>query len=184
MKKRNRFFFVTLFALMLITGCGRPKSKTPQVSGKETIENDEKETDSTETGKTESEYAGMKNEAEDDQEMKMNIGIGEYSFTATMEDNAAVKELIQMAKEAPVTIEMSDYSGFEKVGALGRNLTTSNRQLTTGSGDIVLYNGNNIVIFYGSNSWSYTKLGRIDDLTLWEEALGNGDVTVTFAIAE
>lgn len=182
MKKRNRFFFVTLFALMLITGCGRPKIKMSQVSGIEIIENDEKETDSTETSKTEYEYAGIKNKAEDDQEMY--IGIGEYSFTATMEDNVAVKELIQMAKEAPVTIEMSDYSGFEKVGALGRNLTTSNRQLTTGSGDIVLYNGNNIVIFYGSNSWSYTKLGRIDDLTLWEEALGNGDVTVTFAIAE
>ena len=56
--------------------------------------------------------------------------------------------------------------------------------MTASSGDIVLYNGNNIVIFYGSNSWSYTKLGRIDDLTGWREALGDGDITVTFTSAE
>ena len=61
------------------------------------------------------------------------------------------------------------------------NLTTSNSQTTTSAGDIVLYNGNQIVIFYGSNTWSYTRLGKIDDLSGWEDALGSGDVTVTFS---
>ena len=121
---------------------------------------------------------------EDETEMKMNVQIGDYTFTATLEQNQAVNELIEMMKEGPVTIEMSDYSGFEKVGALGKGLTTDNHQTTTTEGDIVLYSGNQIVIFYGSNSWSYTRIGKIDDLTDWKKALGNGDVTAVFTVAE
>ena len=116
--------------------------------------------------------------------MKMNVQIGVYTFTATLEDNDAVRELTEMMQEGPVTIHMSDYSGFEKVGPLGRSLTTSNSQTTTAAGDIVLYNGNNIVMFYGSNSWSYTRLGKIDDLTNWTAALGGGDITTIFTLAE
>ena len=85
-------------------------------------------------------------------------------------------------RESPVVIQMSDYSGFEKVGSLRTSLPVNNSQTTTQAGDIVLYNGNQIVIFYGSNSWSYTRLGRIDDLTGWEDALGSGDVTVIFSL--
>ena len=116
-------------------------------------------------------------------EMKMNVQIGDYTFTATLEDNKAVKELVDMMKDGPITITMDDYSGFEKVGPLGRSLTRSDVPTTTTAGDIVLYNGNQIVIFYGSNSWDYTRIGRIDDLTGWKDALGSGSVTVTFDIA-
>ena len=121
---------------------------------------------------------------EDETEMKMNVQIGDYTFTATLEQNQAVNELIEMMKEGPVTIEMNDYSGFEKVGPLGKGLTADNHQTTTTEGDIVLYNGNQIVIFYGSNSWSYTRIGKIDDLTDWKTALGSGDVTAVFTVAE
>ena len=114
--------------------------------------------------------------------MKMSVQVGEAEFTATLEDNEAAATLVQMMESAPVVVSMSDYSGFEKVGFLGTGLPASNRQMTTQAGDIVLYNGDQIVIFYGSNSWSYTKLGRIDDLTGWSEALGSGDVTVTFSV--
>ena len=117
-------------------------------------------------------------------EMKMNVQIGDYNFTATLEDNEAVGELLDMMKEGPVTIQMDDYSGFEKVGSLGRSLTTSNSQTTTTAGDIVLYNGNNIVVFYGSTSWSYTRIGKIDDLSDWENALGSGSITAVFTLAE
>lgn len=113
---------------------------------------------------------------------KMNLQIGNNSFTATLEGNAAVDVFVDMIREAPVVIQISDYSDFEKVGLLGTSLPTSNKQTTMQSGDIVLYNGNQIVIFYGSNSWSYTRLGRIDDLSGWKEALGSGDVTVTFSL--
>ena len=116
--------------------------------------------------------------------MKMNVQIGDVIFTATLEDNAAVSEFIEMMREAPVTITMSDYSGFEKVGPLGKSLTTDNRQTTTSAGDIVLYSGNQIVMFYGSNSWSYTRIGRIDDLTGWENALGSGGITAVFSLEE
>ena len=116
--------------------------------------------------------------------MKMNVQIGDYSFTATLENNAAVEDLLDMMKDGPVTIQMDDYSGFEKVGPLGRSLTTSNSQTTTNAGDIVLYNGNNIVMFYGSNSWSYTRIGKIDDLADWEKALGSGSINAVFTLVE
>lgn len=116
--------------------------------------------------------------------MKMIVQVGGSTFTATLEENAAVDALLEMMENEPVTIQMSDYAGFEKVGPLGRSLPTSNSQTTTHAGDIVLYQGNQIVMFYGSNSWSYTRLGRIDDLTGWEEALGRGYVTVTFSLGE
>ena len=122
--------------------------------------------------------------AEAETEMKMNVQIGDYNFTATLENNPAVEELLDMMKEGPVTIQMEDYSGFEKVGSLGRSLTTSNSQTTTVAGDIVLYNGNNIVMFYGSNSWSYTRIGKIDDLSDWEKALGSGSITAVFTQAD
>ena len=114
--------------------------------------------------------------------MKMNVQVNDTIFTATLEDNETVYALAEMLQKVTVVIRMSDYSGFEKVGPLGTSLPASNAQTTTHAGDIVLYNGNQIVIFYGSNSWSYTRLGRIDDLTGWKEALGNGDVTVTFSL--
>ena len=114
--------------------------------------------------------------------MNMKVQVGDTIFSATLEENAAVSALVDMMRESPVVLQMSDYSGFEKVGPLGTSLPADNNQTTTHAGDIVLYNGNQIVIFYGSNSWSYTRLGHIDDLTGWEEALGNGDVTVTFSL--
>ena len=123
-------------------------------------------------------------ETEDIEGMKINIQIDNSSFSATLEDNAATREFVGMMREAPVSIDMSDYSGFEKVGALGRSLTTDNHQITTNPGDIVLYNGNQIVIFYGSNSWSYTRIGKIDDLFGWEDALGSGSITAVFTLAE
>ena len=119
---------------------------------------------------------------EESAEMKMNVQVGASTFTATLEDNAAVDALVEMMENGPVTIQMSDYAGFEKVGALGASLPASNSQTTTQAGDIVLYQGNQIVLFYGSNSWSYTRLGKIDDLTGWAEALGSGDVSVTFSL--
>lgn len=122
------------------------------------------------------------NDAEEEAVMNMNVQVGDTVFSATLEENEAVTAFVEMMREDSVVIQMSDYSGFEKVGSLGTSLPASNSQTTTHAGDIVLYNGNQIVIFYGSNSWSYTRLGHIDDLTGWEKALGNGDVTVTFSL--
>ena len=124
----------------------------------------------------------IQNDGEENAVMNMKVQVGDTIFSATLEENAAVSAFVDMMRESPVVLQMSDYSGFEKVGPLGTSLPADNSQTTTHAGDIVLYNGNQIVIFYGSNSWSYTRLGHIDDLTGWEEALGNGDVTVTFSL--
>lgn len=116
--------------------------------------------------------------------LTMEVSVGETKFTATLENNAAVEAFVEMMQAGPVVIQMNDYAGFEKVGSLGTSLPTSNSQTTAQPGDIVLYNGNQIVVFYGTNSWSYTRLGHINDLTGWEDALGSGDVTITFSIGE
>lgn len=116
--------------------------------------------------------------------MKMSVTIGEQSFTVTLENNSATHELVKMMEKEPISIDMDDYSGFEKVGSLGKSLPTDNRKMTTQAGDIVLYSGNQIVMFYGSNSWEYTGIGRIDDLSGWEDALGTDSVTAVFSIAK
>lgn len=121
-------------------------------------------------------------DTEENMVKKMTLQIGNSSFTATLENNPAVDAFVEMMNDSSVIIQMNDYSGFEKVGSLGTNLPADDKQTTTHAGDIVLYNGNQIVIFYGSNAWSYTRLGKIDDLSGWEDALGNGDITVTFSL--
>jgi hypothetical protein len=138
-----------------------------------------KETERNETDMAETD---IQNNTEENKVANMNVQVGDVVFSATLEENEAVSALVEMMRESPVVIQMSDYSGFEKVGSLGTSLPASNSQTTTQAGDIVLYNGNQIVIFYGSNSWSYTRLGHIDDLTGWEDALGSGDVTVIFSL--
>lgn len=158
------------------------ESEEPLASEEESKQRTETVEDTEETTQVQQTVSGEQDNSEEDTEMKMNVQVGGAVFSATLENNEAVSELVAMMQESPVVIEMSDYSGFEKVGSLGRSLTASNSQTTTHAGDIVLYNGNQIVIFYGSNSWSYTRLGHIDDLTGWEDALGSGDVTVTFSL--
>ncbi|MBR6083478.1 MAG: hypothetical protein IKP62_11250, partial [Salinivirgaceae bacterium] len=85
----------------------------------------------------------------------------------------------------PITYSATDYGSFEKVGPLGRALPTANEQTTTEPGDIVLYNGSQIVIFYGSNSFDYTRLGKIYNATQQElkAALGEGDCTITLSLS-
>lgn len=119
-----------------------------------------------------------------DQAMKLKVHIKGSVFTVTPAATAAAVEFVEMARQAPITIAMRDYGGFEKVGSLGKTLTANDRQTTTSAGDIVLYRGNQIVMFYGSNSWSYTRLGRVEDLTGWADCLGNGSITATFSAAE
>ena len=110
------------------------------------------------------------------------VTVGGEIFSASFADNSGAQALKELLASGDITIQMSDYGGFEKVGSLGQSLPTENSQTTTEAGDIVLYQGNQIVIFYGLNSWSYTRLGKIDDLTGWEEALGTGDIGVTFSL--
>ncbi|MDR3056007.1 MAG: hypothetical protein LBU53_11530 [Zoogloeaceae bacterium] len=117
---------------------------------------------------------------------KLKVTVGGKSLAATLADNSSAAALIALLTDESLTISMSDYGGFEKVGSLGKNLPTNNERITTTAGDLVLYQGNQLVIFYGGNSWSYTRLGRIEGATADElkSFLGNGDVTVTLSVAK
>ena len=111
----------------------------------------------------------------------MKMIIADTEVEVLWEDNATVAEIKSAVADGPVTIEMSMYGGFEQVGSFGRSFTRDDRQTTTSAGDLVLYSGNQLVIFYGSNSWAYTRLGKIQGLSEKEltDLLANGDVTIT-----
>lgn len=113
------------------------------------------------------------------QEEAMNqitITVNGQEFSTVLEDNAAVKALLEKLEEGPLELSMGEYGGFEKVGGLGFSLPASDTQITTQPGDMVLYQSNQLVVFTGSNTWSYTKLGRVEDPTALIDALGPGDV--------
>ncbi len=116
------------------------------------------------------------------EEKTMVLKIAGTEVPVTWEDNASVKELKELAANG-LTISMSMYGGFEQVGPIGQRITSSDKQTTTSTGDIVLYSSSQIVIFYGSNSWSYTRLGKID-LTENQitDLLSKSDVTVTLEL--
>ena len=111
---------------------------------------------------------------------KLKMKIGGTTVAVDWEENESVAALTELVKDQPLTIQMSMYGGFEQVGLIGTNLPRNDVQTTTRAGDIVLYSGNQIVVFYGSNSWSYTRLGHISDKSVTEmkDLLGNGNITL------
>lgn len=118
---------------------------------------------------------------------KMYITIDGKTLPVTMVDNTATQTLMAALQDGDITYEAHDYGGFEKVGALGRSLPSSDTQITTQAGDVILYNDNQIVLFYGSNSWSYTRLGHIE-YTSQEELesflkAGQGNITVKLSLS-
>ena len=115
------------------------------------------------------------------EEAVMKLRINDTETEVLWEDNESVAALRELAETGPLTVQMSPYGGFEQVGPLGQSLPRQDTQTVTEPGDIVLYSGNQIVVFYGSNSWAYTRLGHITDKSAQElaELLGSGDVTIT-----
>lgn len=116
-------------------------------------------------------------------ETNMKMCINDTPVTVDWEDNEAVAALRKLAADR-LTIQMSMYGGFEQVGPIGQNLPDNDEETVTDPGDIMLYAGNRLVVFYGNNSWAYTRLGKITDRTPDEmrELLGNGDVTITLTV--
>ena len=109
---------------------------------------------------------------------------GGQTFTATLVDNSSTQALKEQLAKGDITVEMEDYAHMEKVGSLGIRLPRNDRQTTTGPGDLILYQGHNLVIYYDTNSWNFTRLGKIDNTSQAElkAALGKGDVKVTLSL--
>ena len=118
-------------------------------------------------------------------ELALTLTVNSQALTVEWEDNASVTALRELVKQSPVTIQMSPYGGFEQVGSLGASLPREDAQTTTDAGDIVLYQGNQIVIFYGSNSWAYTRLGHIENMSREElrNLLGGNSATAVFSLS-
>ena len=123
-------------------------------------------------------------------DMKISIQItsnsGSHKLTATLVDNSSATAFYQLLKKGPLTVDMHDYGSFEKVGSLGTSLPRNDTQITTAAGDIILYQGNQITIYYDTNSWNFTRLGKVDGVTQAElkKILGKGNVTAIFSVME
>ena len=115
---------------------------------------------------------------------EMLLKINGTAVDVLWEENETVEALRELVKGNSLTIKMSMYGGFEQVGPIGSSLPHKDKKKKTASGDIVLYSGNQIVIFYGSNTWEYTRLGKVKGLSSTEmkKLLGNGAVTLTITI--
>ena len=153
------------------------------------LKNNNKEIcNSMETNITEKEEKVENNTINEDKVEDMGriyIKVNNQILDVELEDNSATKELKEKLKNGNIVIEAHEYGGFEKVGILGFSLPREDINVTTTAGDIVLYQGNQISIFYNSNSWSYTKLGKIQNTSANElkNILGNEDVKITFTLS-
>ncbi len=116
-------------------------------------------------------------------EKSLHLAINGMEVAVNWESSESVDAVIELVRSEPLTVQMSMYGGFEQVGSLGASLPRNDVQTTTQSGDIVLYSGDQIVVFYGSNSWTYTRLGKIADKSAAEltELLGSSDVTISLS---
>ena len=130
-----------------------------------------------------SEEAG-ENEGEKEATM-LNIQVGDTVLQATLEGNSSAVALADLLQEGPITVSLHDYGNFEKVGPLPTSLPTNDRQITTAPGDVILYQGNQITIYYDVNSWSFTRLAKIEGATRESllAVLGDGDVEATLSLA-
>ncbi len=117
-----------------------------------------------------------------EEESMLNIKVGDHTLLAVWEENSSAEAFRELLSQGPLTVEMEDYGGFEKVGDLGTTLPRNDTQITTQPGDVILYQGNQITIYYGTNTWNFTRLARIADPSDLKEKLGDGTVCVTFSL--
>ena len=180
--KRVKCAICAIMMMFVLSACAGspPNDSAVSTGGQEEISGETEEV--TLTASLENGSDGMPEQEEKEEVVVMDeliLSIGNKKITVEWEDNESVDALKDLAGSG-MQINMSMYGGFEQVGSLGTSLPRNDRQTTTSPGDIVLYSGNQIVIFYGSNSWAYTRLGKITGLNgqELEDTFGNGDVTI------
>ena len=170
MKKFFAMFFMAAIFCAAFVGCSEAGGAPPDTGGGDGfIEQTPPQTDNND--KTEI--------------SEMYLTINGNQIKVTLAKNSSVDALVALLKQGNITYTADDYGGFEKVGALGHTLPTNNSQITTSPGDVILYSGNQIVLFYGSNSWSYTRLGKIEGYSVAQlrSLLGAGEGKVQVVIS-
>ena len=152
---------------------GEVVTETPDADSSQESESGTQDTDAPQESEPEAQMT-------DKEKTDMKLKIKDTEVPVTWEENESVDALAALAAEGPLTIQLSMYGGFEQVGPIGQSIVSDNQQTTTQAGDIVLYSGDQIVVFYGSNSWDYTRLGHVElSQKEMEELLGNGDAMLT-----
>ena len=216
MKKRILTVFIALTMLIAMTGCGSRQEQntssdpatgeaaartTETDKGSDPLQEDAaqmpKEDDSSNTSgmndparpseRADAEEPATEETGTEEVKAKMlRMMIGNTAVAVDWENNESVEALKALCENEPLVIQMSMYGGFEQVGPIGSRLPSNDAQTTTSAGDIVLYSSNQIVVFYGSNSWAYTKLGHITDQDASGMAglLSNGNVTITISMED
>ena len=161
-------FLVTLTLIISLSACGKSNNSSVQPT-----------TDEPSTTITTPSDDNQTTKEDETVNMELTLKINDIEVDVIWADNNSVKALKNLAKDG-LTINMSKYGGFEQVGSIGSTLPSADTRITTNPGDIVLYSSSQIVIFYDSNTWSYTKLGHINlsksELT---DLLGDEDVVIT-----
>ena len=187
--KRTLAITLALAALLMMTACGVNTGGTGDGAKEASTSVASTATNEAAVSQAPTEEADNENKTEpqpsspEESEADMRLRINDVEVCVDWEENDSVAALRDLVIAQPLSIQMSSYGGFEQVGALGTSLPRNDVQTTTQAGDIVLYSGNNIVIFYGSNSWAYTRLGHIElSSSEMTELLSHGDVTVKLSV--
>lgn len=180
MEKARLLFFVFIYSMFAMACSTEPE--IPSGNGTETeISNGNNNQDEENTNND-----NQNNNEENMSNSTIKIEVNGTTLTATLKDNVSTRALVNLLKGGPLTINMNDYAGMEKVGPIGTTLPQCNERLTTQPGDLILYLGQYFVIYYAPNTYSLTPLGKIDNTSGDEliRILGNGDVTVTISLSE
>lgn len=116
--------------------------------------------------------------------VKLKIHVNDTTFTATLEENSSAKAFAEFLAQGDLTLDMHDYGSFEKVADLPRSFPRNDKQIDTDAGDIILYQGNSITIYYDKNSWNFTRLARIDNVNKkrLQQILGKGNINAVFSL--
>lgn len=165
--------------MISISACGSTEGVTVETDSELSVVSSTKSKGADDVDDAELHSSDTETKISSSEECSMKLLINEKEIPVIWENNDSVTEIMEEATKGDITVSMSMYSDNEQVGSLGKSYTRNDKQTTTHNGDIVLYSGSNIVLFYGSNSWAYTRLGKMDlseaEVT---ELLSNGDVSV------
>ncbi len=184
MKKLFAIIFIVMIACFAFVGCTDSSAQLPPTESENGDSADVMPEQPPESGDTTPPETDIPDQ---EQITEMYITVNGNKLGITLAENSSVAALVERLKQGDVTYTANDYGGFEKVGSLGFSLPTNNTEITAQAGDVILYSGNQIVLFYGSNSWSYTRLGKINGYSVSELksllGAGNGSVQVTISLS-
>lgn len=180
---------VAIVLMMVLTACAGNEGVEKAVNNE--IEASTAEIEATDNGETipvnskeEPRDEAEENQSKMEEEQMLKIQVGDHVLYAEFEDNSSAEALREKLANEPLTLNMHDYGNFEKVSDLPWTLPRNDSQITTEPGDVILHLGNELTIYYDTNSWSFTRVAKIKDAdgeTL-REILGKGNVTVTFSV--